>query len=267
MKQIDQWVRERRSVRTFDGRKVGQRELDALADFCAKVRNPYGLTMEWKLLDAQQQKLRCPVVVGTSLYVGVKMKKSPHFNEAVGYSFEHLVLYAQSLGLGTVWIVGTMDRPAFEHAMELGPDEVMPCVSPIGYPAEKMSLREIMMRKSIKADERQPFETLFFQKNFEQPLTEEEAGKLLHALTMVRLAPSAVNRQPWRMIVDDGIVHFYLRRSLNAGTLDMQKMDMGIAMCHFELAAKDAGLEPQFVEADPGIRTENGEEYIASYRV
>lgn len=47
------------------------------------------------------------------------------------------MLYAQSLGIGTVWIGGTMDRAAFEATMELGENEVMPCVSPLGYPAKK----------------------------------------------------------------------------------------------------------------------------------
>jgi len=38
----------------------------------------------------------------------------------------------------------------------------MPCVSPLGYPAEKMSLRETLMRKGIQADKRMDFDRLFF---------------------------------------------------------------------------------------------------------
>ena len=77
--------------------------------------NPYGLPVEFKLLDGSKQKLNCPVVVGTNLYVGAKMKQAPHLNEAFGYSFELLVLYAQSLGLGTVWVGGTMNRAALSR--------------------------------------------------------------------------------------------------------------------------------------------------------
>ena len=50
--------------------------------------------------------MKCPVVSGTELYVGAKVKRAPHFEEAYGYSFELLVLYAQSLGVGTVWVGG-----------------------------------------------------------------------------------------------------------------------------------------------------------------
>jgi len=112
-------------------------------------------------------------------------------------------------------------------------------MSPIGYPAGKMSLRESMMRMGIKADMRMVFEEQFFEGSFESPLTREKAGKLCRHLEMVRLAPSAVNKQPWRVVLTDGTVHFYLKRSkgFNCGTIDMQKIDMGIALCHFDLAA------------------------------
>lgn len=267
MKNIDALVRRRRSVRTYDDRTLSQNDLDKLCAFMEKIDNPYGLPVKFKLLDAKRQNLSCPVVVGTDLYVGAKMKKAPHLNEAFGYSFEMLVLYAQSLGVGTVWVGGTMDRAAFENAMELAEDEVMPCVSPLGYPAQKMSLRETMMRKGVKADERMAFGELFFDDSFDVPLTQERAGKLFHALEMVRLAPSAVNKQPWRIVLTENVAHFYLKRSKGfaASTLDMQKIDIGIALCHFDLAAKEAGLALNFVKADPRITPKDGEEYIASY--
>ena len=41
--------------------------------------------------------------------------------------------------------------------MRLPDAEVMPCVSPLRYPAEKMSLRETMMRKGVMADSRLDF--------------------------------------------------------------------------------------------------------------
>jgi len=258
----------RRSVRTFDGRTLAPQHLQALTDLMAHIGNPYGLPTHFKLLDAAAQRLSCPVVVGTCLYVGLKMQPDPHMNEAAGYSFETLILHAQALGVGTVWIGGTMDRPAFENAMGLAEGEVMPCVSPLGYPAEKMSLRESMMRKTIKADERLPFSALFFEGSFARPLTPAAAGALAAPLEAVRCAPSAVNRQPWRIVLANGAAHFYLARSKGfaGGTLDMQKVDMGIALCHFELAAREAGFTPRFALADPGIDPQ-GLEYIATYQL
>lgn len=261
---VEKLVRERRSVRTFDERKLTIEDREKLLAFMESIENPYGLPIEWKFLD----KMSCPVVVGTQLYVGAKMKETSYRNEAFGYAFEMMILYAQFLGIGTVWIGGTMDRAAFEAEMNLEEDEVMPCVSPLGYPAKKMSLRESMMRKGIKADERLAFEDIVYHNNFEQPLKSDAAGKLFLPLEMVRLAPSAVNKQPWRMVVIDNVVHFYLQRSkgFGVGKHDMQKIDLGIALCHFDVMARDLGIDTEFVIEDPNIPCRDGMEYVASYR-
>ena len=47
----------------------------------------------------------------------------------------------------------------------------------------------------------------------------------------------------------------------------MQKIDMGIALCHFALGAKEAGLRTEFEICDPGIPVPEKTVYIASYRV
>lgn len=263
MENIEKLVRERRSVRTFKGGSLTEPDKEKLCAFMDNVENPYSLPVKFKMLKG----MSCPVVVGTELYVGGKMKKAPHMNEAFGYSFERVVLYAQSLGIGTVWIGGTMNRGNFEKAMELEADEVMPCVSPVGYPAQKMSLRETMMRKGVKADERLDFEELFFYDSYEQPLTKEKAGKLYLPLELVRLAPSAVNRQPWRLVVRDDGVHFYLQRAkgFGGGDIDMQKIDLGIALCHFELAVRELGMRMEFSLTAPDMECRDGMEYIASY--
>lgn len=267
MEHIEELIRNRRSVRTFDGREIADEDINKLSVFMEKIENPYEIPIEFKLLDAKKQGLPCPVVSGTNLYVAGKAQRVPHIEAAFGYSFEMLVLYAQSLGIGTVWIGGTMDRSSFERAMSLKDNELMPCVSPLGYTAKKMSIRESMMRKAIKADSRLPFEKLFFDGSFDVPLTAEKAGRLKEALEMVRLAPSAVNKQPWRVVVDENAAHFYLKRSkgFSSTSVDMQKIDMGIALCHFALTAKEKGLNVGFTVSNPKIATENDVEYIASY--
>jgi len=268
MNNIETHIRNRRSVRTFVERSLSREDVEKLLTYAADIPNPYGLPIEFRMLSTRDHRLPCPVVVGAEWYVAGKMKPAAFCNEAFGYSFEKLVLYAQSLGIGTVWVGGTMDRSAFEKAIKCKDDEIMPCVSPLGYPAEKMSLRETMMRKGINANERMPFESLFFCESFDTPLPRETAGRLQLPLEMVRLAPSAVNKQPWRLVVTDKAVHFYLKRSKGwgGGTMDMQKIDLGIAMCHFALTAEAQGMTVSMALEDPGLGKDHGLEYIASYR-
>ena len=193
-------IRARRSVRTFDETPLTPEDAAAVLSFAEKLETPYDIPITWKLLDAKRQRLKSPVIVGTDTFIAGKMPRVPHAEEAFGYAFEKVVLFAESRGIGTTWIAGTMDRPAFERAMDLRDGEVMPCVSPLGYPARKMSMRETIMRKGIKADARLPFETLFYSGSFDTPLVSEAAGTLFDALEAVRLGPSAVNKQPTRYI-------------------------------------------------------------------
>ena len=268
MENITELVRCRRSVRTFDGKKVNEDDMEKLILYMEKIENPYGIPISFKFLDAKKQALPCPVVSGTDLYVGAKAPCMPHMEEAFGYSFEMFVLYAWSIGIGTVWIGGTMERSAFERAMALEQNERMPCVSPLGYPAGKMSIRERMMRKAIRADSRNPFEKIFFDSTFDVSLTKEAAGKLAEPLEAIRWAPSAVNKQPWRVVLDKNGVHFYLKRAkgfTSEAVGDMQKIDLGIALCHFALAAKENAINICFSMSDPGIKTDVDTEYIASY--
>jgi len=269
MKPMIACIKERRSVRTFDG-QPSEQSLQQLLCFAETIDNPYGIPVSFKLMDAKEKGLSCPVVVGTDLYMGGKIKNVPNANIAFGYSFEAMVLYAQSLGIGTVWLGGTMNRSAYEAAMELAPDEIMPCASPIGTAAKRMSVRETLMRKGVKADERLPFAELFFDGSFEKPLSPDNAGIFSELLEMVRLAPSAVNKQPWRVIVKDHTAHFYLKRSSSVkptAKLDMQMIDMGIALCHFALTAKEAGVNAAFMLHDPLLVSDGTASYVASYRI
>ena len=261
-------VKSRRSVRTFDGNALRQGDAQKIVAFAEKVENPYDVPIEWKLLDAKKYGLSSPVIVGADAYIAGKMRRVPHAEEAFGYTFEKVVLFAESLGVGTTWIAGTMKRDAFEKAMALSDGEVMPCVSPLGYPAKKMSLRESLMRKGIRADSRLDFDKVFFDGSFDKPLTHEAAGKLTDALEAVRLAPSAVNKQPWRVVLSENQVHFYEKKNkgFDDGTWDIQKIDVGIALAHFELAARECGLQTRFTLDDPGITAPDDTVYIASFQ-
>lgn len=262
-------IKHRRSVRTFEETALRPEDAQKILQFAEKLENPFDLPITWKLLDAKKYGLSSPVIVGTNSYIAGKMRRAPHAEEAFGYMFEKVVLFAEDLGVGTTWIAGTMNRDAFEKAMELAEGEVMPCVSPLGYPAKKMSLRESVMRKGVKADSRFDFGELFFDGSFEKPLTREGAGKLADVLEAVRLAPSAVNKQPWRIVLCGEKAHFYEKQSrgYDNGGWDIQKIDMGIALCHFELSAQALGLKVSFEIADPKLNTGDGTVYIGSFEI
>ena len=122
------------------------------------------------------------------------------------------------------------------------------------------------MRKGLQADERIPFEQLFFDKRYGDRLTVSSAGVYANALEMARWAPSAGNKQPWRAVVAGDAVHFYEEKSMRESPLgDIQRVDVGIALAHFDLTMREEGHGGRFVEADPGIALPENVHYIISY--
>jgi nitroreductase len=267
MEHISALVRARKSVRTFDGTPLRDDDRARLSEYLEQIETPFDVPMEFRLLDAKEHGLSSPVVVSSELYAAGKLRHGPLAEVAFGFAFEKFVLYAASLGVGTVWIAGTMDRPAFERAMELTGDEFLPAVTPLGYPAKKRAIRDAAMRRAIKADARAPFESLFFENDFGTPLTAERAGEYREALELVRLAPSAVNKQPWRIVASDGAFHFYLKHSLPANPKgDVQKLDIGIALAHFVLALEAQGVAGHVAAADPGLAHDGDTEYLITWQ-
>ena len=118
------------------------------------------------------------------------------------------------------------------------------------------------MRKGVRADSRMAFSELFFDGSFDRPLSENTPYR--DALEMVRWAPSAVNKQPWRAVISGRQAHFYERKSkgyTDATGWDLQKVDMGIALCHFSLGLED---RVSLTIADPGLSVPEDTDYIAT---
>ena len=261
-------IMRRKSVRTFDGTPLSPAERAALEQFLGTVQNPFGVQVEFRLLNAKEHGLTSPVIVGADTYLAAKVARVGDYALGFGYSFESACLYALSLGLGTVMLAATLNRSAFEKAMDLAENEVLPVASPIGHPAERRSLRETVMRKGIRADERLPFASLFYDGVFGKGLEQNAAGRFAEALELARWAPSAANKQPWRAVVQGDTVHFYEVRTMKDSPLgDIQKVDLGIFLSHFALALEEAGQKGRFVTNDPSLPLPEKTEYIISFRL
>ena len=76
MSYLDQ-IRKRRSVRTFDGVALRTEDAKSIAEFAGRTENPYGIPIEWRLLDAKRFGLSSPVIVGTDAYIASFLVDSP----------------------------------------------------------------------------------------------------------------------------------------------------------------------------------------------
>ena len=85
----------------------------------------------------------------------------------------------------------------------------------------------------------------------------------------MRLAPSAVNKQPWRIVIDGKNAHFYVKHDKGYTTpeYDLQVIDVGIALYHFETQMLSERKNPYIVVEKPDIAVPEGMDYVATVMV
>jgi len=251
-------IEKRTSVRTYDKKPVEAEKLAQLKGyFGTAAENPFHAKVRFEMVEGGSGKLGTyGFIKGAKTFFAGCVKKGGMDMEGFGYAFEKAVLFATAQGLGTCWLGGTFKRASFTAILK--PDsEFLPAVSPVGYAAEKKTLTEKMVAAGAGARKRKRFGEVFFDGDFKKPLFLEE-GPLQKCLEMVRIGPSASNKQPWRAVKRGNTLHFYMAADkLYAGNtlygFCMQRIDLGIAACHFELTAKELGLPGGIVVADPAL--------------
>jgi len=250
-----QIINKRISCRSFDKKKNDDPAMNKLENYMEAINGEAKSKLRFLLTKKQGENSNTPeklgtygVITGAVHYIIGVTDKAEKDEVEFGYLFEKIVLYATSLGLGTCWLGGTFKRNDFTQAAQLTENEYIPIVSPVGIKKEKKRLLDLAMRAGAGSNKRKPWNELFFENGTQTPLTETTAGDYATVLEMVRLAPSASNKQPWRIIRIQNEYRFFICRNEGYGMVsyDLQKNDLGIAMCHFELSATELGLQGEW---------------------
>jgi len=238
-------IKKRRSVRTYTGQALQSEDIKKINTYISDEKNVIGINGNIINIELKEVSGNSSGKIGTYGFI----KKSPAFLIVicentqsamldVGYVFEKLFLFLTKNGLGTCWLGGTFNRHQFDIKGTYGEKAYIPVISPVGYQAEKQSMTEKIVRKNSNGDFRNDFDTMFFNGDFRSKVNDT---KIRQDLEMVRLAPSASNKQPWRVLMSaDGTANFYIERTPNyVGeklAYDIQWLDIGIALSHYEIA-------------------------------
>jgi nitroreductase len=280
-KPITELVKQRFSCRDYSKTPIEAEKRERLAEFiAANQTGPFGSPTRFGLMaatEADQKALRGLGTYGfiknpTGFILGA-MGEGKKNLEDFGYAMERIILFATELDLGTCWLGGSFTKSRFAKKVAAGKRERVPAVAAVGHIADDArSVRQRFLRNK----HRYAWDTFFFDQAFDRPLSQDQAGAYAVPLEMVQLGPSASNKQPWRIVKDEDTYHFYIQRTpgyrnqwimklLNID--DMQRLDAGIAMCHFELTAGGLGLAGAWQVDEPAIeKPDELTEYIASWR-
>ncbi|MGM0432597.1 MAG: nitroreductase family protein [Spirochaetota bacterium] len=193
---------------------------------------------------------------------------SPNTDAAIlqfGYQVQRVLIRLRSLGIESCWLGGTFSRGVLNRVLGLESGQVIPAVIPIGYPAKHRSSVDGVMRLFARSNRRKTLDELCI--DTDTNISADEA--LATALETVRLAPSASNKQPWRFSVteDRSAVRLYLQESSGYNRslgYPIQMLDMGIAMCHLELALSSLGETPHWQQDSSGQLHDTSLQYIAT---
>jgi len=271
-------IKRRVSVRNYTDQPIETEKLEQIDTILrSSIEGPFGNKVRIEKVDLTQMDRKeiksfgtYGFIRGASLFVAGAVAERDKALEDLGYCFEKVILGVTSLGLGTCWLGGTFKRASFARKINVSADEICPVISPVGYARGKRTLQDRILRRMVGSDKRRPWHELFFEGDMQTPLKNERAGYFAMALECLRLGPSASNNQPWRIVKEHeaDIFHLFLRRTKSYDrfvSVDLQSIDMGIAMCHFELAAQESGLGGKWELVDHNIN-QGGTEYIASWK-
>jgi hypothetical protein len=282
-KSITDIIRQRFSCRIYLEQPISSEKRLKLNEFIDSLpKGPFGSYPCFHLVAANKQDSSALKSLGTYGFIQgatgfiIGTLDSGEKNlEDYGYQMEQIILFAASLDLGTCWLGGSFTRSNFARKIDASNEALIPAVSSIGEIADPEAARNGVLRRRINANRRLPWSQLFFNQAFGSQLSEQDAGEYATPLEMLRIGPSASNKQPWRVIKDGNAWHFYLQRTkgYRHGVLqrlmnvaDIQRLDMGIAMCHFELTAHELRLPGKWLCAEPSIaKPDELTEYTVSW--
>ena len=173
--------------------------------------------------------------------------------EKVGYVGEGIILESTALQLATCWVAGFFRPEIVASLVNICENERVLSVTPIGYAVGTESLEEKIMTGFGRTHSRKQLSSL---------VTGLEENKwpewIKISLEAARLAPSAVNRQPWGFYVEPDAITVSIRTRGPEFNVS-KRLDCGIAMLHIQVASMTCGVSGEWEFLDSPL--------IARFRV
>lgn len=209
---LSEIIYRRKSVRSYTGEPVDTATLEKVMAF-AKSAKPLYPQIKTHMEIVDRADVRSIFPWTTPQLISIYSEEAPGDLENVGFIYQQLELYLQSLGLGACWLgMGRMKRDRTRNGMKFA------IMLAFGHPkgtAQRTSLSEFK-RRSLSEISDIPDERL-------KP---------------AQFAPSSVNSQPWRFTHEGNSIHVHCTRQgmMKAALSDFNRIDVGIALAHMYVA-------------------------------
>ena len=218
-------IRERHSVREYDGKPLARAEFDALGavvEECAR-ESGLGIQLVGDNPEVFNVIARFGLIRGCRTHVAFVVDDAKAgdvaADEAIGYWGQRIVLAAQDMGLNTCWCALCSRK---KSRAVVAPGKKIRLVIAVGHGKTQGFSRKT---KSVEA------------------LSSVECAKgpawFAEAMEAAQLAPTAMNNQNFKItLLSDGKTV-----RIDAPQSGLNVIDEGIVRCNFEIAANEAGVD------------------------
>ncbi len=200
---LHEMIYHRKSCRQFTGRPV---DAEMIGKILAFERKPLYPEIKVRMDIVPRDKVKCICPWTTPQVIAIYSEEAEGYLENIGFLFQQMDLYLQTLGLGVCWLGMGRMNPKTTEAVDGMKFVIMLA---FGHP------KGDQLRLDGKGFKRKPMEKI----------TDQADPRLEPA----RLAPSAVNSQPWYFTHEGNTIHAYCSKKGS-------RLDAGIALAHLYLA-------------------------------
>ena len=256
----------RKSTRKYSNKKVKEGLLEEVKNACSQI------TYLNKELDIKAHVVdrghlvhflmgkKCKVKAPH--YIIVTSNKGNDYLQNIGFAMEEVVLKLTTLGLATCWLEFNIKREDILEFVDLETEEDLD----VNETEEENIEKEENLENPysiIAFGYPQEGEKLFKNnKNADRKRINNICKKLDKSLEKIveplRLAPSMKNSQPWVLYNKDNNIHLYEEKQ-KKNLSDTNKISMGIALRHFDIACKEFGVDVNYLKMN--TKKKLGKEY------
>ena len=203
---LKEMICHRKSCRQFTGKPVDAETIEKILSFEPKPLYPQ-IKVRMDIVSRDKVKCICPWT--TPQLITIYSEEVDGYLENIGFLFQQMELYLQTLGLGVCWL--GLGRINPRSAPEVDGMKFVIMLA-FGHP------KGDQLRHDLKSFKRKPLEQIM--------------DKPDPRLEPARLAPSAVNSQPWYFSHEADTIHVYCNRKGS-------RLDIGIALAHLYVANEE----------------------------
>ena len=200
---LNEMIFMRKSCRSFTNIPVDAATIETVKAFPMKPLYPE-IKVHWDIVPRNQVKCICPWT--TPQLITIYSEEADGYLENIGFLFQQMDLYLQTLGLGVCWLGMGRMNPKTATVVEGMKFVIMLA---FGHP------KGDQLRHDLKG--------------FKRKIMEQITDKADPRLEPARLAPSAVNSQPWYFTHEGDAIHVWCSKKGSP-------LDAGIALAHLYVA-------------------------------